>query len=77
VSARPDFVGIIYPGPTPFTRDPATKIPRIVPPSFIATAGSADRVHALWATDYSAAMLKARVPNLEMHVYGNGFTGAG
>jgi endo-1,4-beta-xylanase len=77
VSARPDFVGVIYPGPTPFTADPATQIPRNVPPSFIATAGSGDRVHALWASDYFAAMLKAGVPNLEMHVYGNGGHGGG
>jgi acetyl esterase/lipase len=77
VSARPDFVGVIYPGPTPFTRDPATRIPRNVPPSFIASAGSGDRVHALWATDYFTAMLKAGVPNLEMHIYGNGGHGGG
>jgi endo-1,4-beta-xylanase len=77
VSARPDFVGIIYPGPTPFTRDPATRIPRNVPPSFIASAGSGDRVHALWAGDYFMAMLKAGVPNLEMHIYGSGGHGGG
>lgn len=77
VSARPDFVGVIYPGPTPFTRDSATPIPHNVPPSFIASAGSGDRVHALWATDYFAAMLKAGVPNLEMHIYGNGVHGGG
>jgi endo-1,4-beta-xylanase len=77
VSARPDFVGVIYPGPTPFTRDPATRIPRSVPPSFIASAGSGDRVHALWANDYFTAMLKAGVPNLEMHIYGNGGHGGG
>jgi endo-1,4-beta-xylanase len=77
VSARPDFVGVIYPGPTPFTREPATKIPSDVPPSFIASAGSGDRVHALWANDYFVAMLKAGVPNLEMHIYGNGGHGGG
>jgi len=77
LSARPDFVGVIYPGPTPFTRDPATRIPRNVPPSFIASAGSGDRVHALWANEYFAAMLKAGVPNLEMHIYGNGGHGGG
>ena len=77
VSARPDFVGVIYPGPTPFTRDSATPIPRNAPPSFIASAGPGDRVHALWATDYFTAMLKARVPNLEMHIYGNGGHGGG
>ena len=77
ISARPDFVGVIYPGPTPFTRDAATPIPRNVPPSFIASAGSGDRVHALWAADYFTAMLKAGVPNLEMHIYGNGGHGGG
>ncbi|TWT29420.1 alpha/beta hydrolase [Blastopirellula retiformator] len=77
VSARPDFVGVIYPGPTPFTAKPETKIPADVPPSFIASAGSGDRVHALWATDYFAAMLKASAPNLEMHIYGNGRHGGG
>ncbi|MDB5346615.1 MAG: axeA1 3 [Schlesneria sp.] len=77
ISARPDFVGVIYPGPTPFTKDPATKIPRNVPPSFIASAGSGDRIHALWAADYFTAMLKAGVPNLEMHIYGNGGHGGG
>jgi BD-FAE protein len=77
ISARPDFVSVIYPGPTPFTREPATHIPPNVPPSFIASAGSGDRVHALWANDYFTAMLKAGVPNLEMHIYGNGGHGGG
>lgn len=75
VSARPDFVGVIYPGPTPFTKAPETPIPANVPPSFIACAGSGDRVHALWATDYFTPMLKASVPNLEMHIYGRGSHG--
>ena len=77
ISPRPDFVGVIYPGPTPFTRDPATRIPPNVPPSFIASAGSGDKVHALWANDYFAAMLKAGAPNLEMHIYGRGGHGGG
>ena len=72
ISARPDFVGVIYPGPTPFTKEPETAIPSNVPPSFLACAGSGDRVHALWAADYFTAMLKASVPNLEMHIYGHG-----
>ena len=72
ISARPDFVGLLYPGPTPFTRDPATPIPTDTPPTFIASAGSGDRVHAIWADQYFAAMLKRGVPNLEMHIYGNG-----
>ena len=72
ISPRPDFVGVIYPGPTPFTKAPETPIPANVPPSFVACAGSGDRVHALWADDYFRAMLKASVPNLEMHIYGRG-----
>ena len=85
ISSRPDFVGIIYPGPTPFSvrnpggpsssvaRNPTPPpIPRNAPPAFIATAGSGDRIHALWAMDYATAMLDAGVPNVELHVYGNG-----
>jgi endo-1,4-beta-xylanase len=72
VSARPDYVGLIYPGPTPFAKGAAPAIPRDVPPSFIASAGSGDRGHALWATDYFTAMLQRGVPNLEMHIYGRG-----
>jgi endo-1,4-beta-xylanase len=73
ISSRPDFVGIIYPGPTPFARNrTAPPIPRNVPPAFIATPGSGDRIHAIWAMDYFSAMLAIGVPNIEMHVYGNG-----
>lgn len=51
ISSRPDFVGIIYPGPTLFARNrTAPAIPRNVPP----------------------AMLAISVPNIEMHVYGDG-----
>jgi acetyl esterase/lipase len=73
ISSRPDFVGVIYPGPTPFARNRvAPSIPRNVPPSFIASAGSDDQIHAIWADEYFAAMLALRVPNLEMHIYANG-----
>ena len=72
ISPRPDFVGVIYPGPTPFTKAPETPIPANVPPSFIACAGAGDKVHAVWATEYFTPMLKAGVPNLEMHIYGRG-----
>ena len=85
ISARPDFAGIIYPGPTPFSirnptgpstsaaRNPSPPpIPRNAPPAFVATAGSGDRIHALWALDYIYAMIDAGVPNVEIHVYGNG-----
>ncbi|MEZ5398495.1 MAG: alpha/beta hydrolase [Bryobacteraceae bacterium] len=73
VSSRPDWAGIIYPGPTPFARGrTAPPIPKNVPPAFIATGGSGDRVHAIWAMEYFSAMLTAGVPNIEMHIYGNG-----
>jgi hypothetical protein len=77
ISARPDFVGLVYPGPTPFTQDASIRIPGDVPPTFITCAGSGDKVHALWADDYFHVMLKAGVPNLEMHIYGTGGHGGG
>ena len=74
IGSRPDFVGIIYPGPTPFSarNQNPPPIPRNVPPAFIATGGSGDRITALWALEYVRAMIDMRVPNVEMHVYGNG-----
>ena len=72
VSSRPDFVGIIYPGPTPFARGGSPAIPPNTPPAFIACAGSGDKVHAIWATEYLMAMLQAGIPNVEVHIYGNG-----
>ena len=71
-SSRPDFVGIIYPGPTPFARGETPSIPRNTPPAFITCAGAGDRVHAIWANEYFTAMLNAGIPNVEMHIYGNG-----
>ena len=76
-SSRPDFVALIYPGPTPFAREPKPAVPRNTPPAFIASAGSGDAVHAVWADEFFAALLKARIPNLEMHIYGNGGHGNG
>ena len=72
VSSRPDFVGIVYPGPTPFTRGATPAIPKNTPPAFIVCAGAGDRVHAIWANEYFTAMLNAGIPNVEMHIYGNG-----
>jgi acetyl esterase/lipase len=72
ISSRPDFIGLIYPGPTPFARGATPSIPSNAPPAFITCAGSGDRVHALWATEYLTAMLRAGIPNIEMHIYGNG-----
>jgi endo-1,4-beta-xylanase len=72
ISARPDFVGLIYPGPTPFRGNAQVAIPDDAPPSFIASGGVGDASHAQWADEYFAAFLRARIPNLEMHIYGNG-----
>jgi acetyl esterase/lipase len=72
ISSRPDFVGIIYPGPTPFARGATPEIPSNVPPAFITCASAGDRMHAIWANEYYLAMLKKGVPNVEMHLYGNG-----
>jgi endo-1,4-beta-xylanase len=72
VSSRPDFVALVYPGPTPFARGNSPPIPRNAPPAFITCAGSGDKVHALWANEYFVAMLKAGVPNTEIHIYANG-----
>lgn len=73
ITSRPDFVGIIYPGPSPFARNRTPPpIPRNAPPAFIACAGSGDRVHAVWAIEFYSAMLAMSVPNIEMHLYGAG-----
>jgi endo-1,4-beta-xylanase len=73
VSSRPDFVGLIYPGPSPFARNrTAPPIPRNAPPAFVICGGSGDRVHAVWAIEYFNAMLALSIPNIEMHIYGNG-----
>jgi endo-1,4-beta-xylanase len=73
ISSRPDFVGLIYPGPTPFARNrQAPPIPRDVPPAFIVCGSAGDRIHALWALEYYQAMLMAGVPNVEIHLYGHG-----
>lgn len=81
VSSRPDFVGVVYPGPTPFAapRGPSAAnppvyptLPRDTPPSFIVCAGWGDRGHAIWANEWFTAMLNANVPNVEMHIYARG-----
>jgi len=73
ISSRPDFAGIIYPGPSPFAKNRTPPpIPQNVPPAFIACAGTGDRVHAVWAIEYFSAMLANKVPNIEMHIYGKG-----
>ena len=76
ISSRPDFTVLVYPGPSPFTRGrTAPPIPKDVPPAFIVCPGSGDAVHAIWAIEYYSPMLAAQVPNIEMHLYGNGVHG--
>jgi acetyl esterase/lipase len=77
ITSRPDFVGAIYPGPSLFTKGGTPAIPKNAPPSFIACAGWGDQVHAGWADEYFAAMLKAGIPNVEMHIYARGHHGGG
>lgn len=73
VSSRPDFVALIYPGPTPYAPDRSKPVvPRDMPPTFVASGATGDKVHAVWAQEYFAAMLAAGVPNVEMHLYGTG-----
>lgn len=72
ISARPDFTVLVYPGPSPFARGARPEIPRDVPPAFVTCPGSGDRVHAIWAMDYCDALLRAGVPNVELHLYGHG-----
>jgi endo-1,4-beta-xylanase len=77
ITSRPDFVGSIYPGPSLFTKGGKPPIPRDAPPSFIVCPGYGDKVHAVWADEYFAAMLDAGIPNLEMHIYAIGLHGRG
>jgi endo-1,4-beta-xylanase len=72
VTSRPDFIALVYPGPTPFARHGTPPIPRNTPPAFITCGSSGDRGHAIWANEYFTAMLDAGIPNVEMHMYGNG-----
>jgi acetyl esterase/lipase len=72
VSSRPDFAGIIYPGPSPFVNGGTPVIPRDAPPAFITSAGWGDWNHAEWATEYFTALLNDGVPNVEMHIYARG-----
>jgi acetyl esterase/lipase len=72
ITSRPDFVGLIYPGPSPFARNRTPPIPRNVPSAFVVCGGSDDLVHAVWALEYFNVMLAMSVPNIEMHIYGNG-----
>lgn len=82
VSSRPDWAGMIYPGPSPYAVPRGggapvnpPPVPKDMPPSFSICPGSGDRVHAVWAIEYYNVMLKESVPNIELHLYGNGTHG--
>jgi acetyl esterase/lipase len=47
ISSRPDFIALVYPGPTPFARGGNPPIPRNTPPAFITCGGAGDRGHAI------------------------------
>ena len=104
-TSRPDFVGLMFPGPTLFEtaeskaltdlgfgrfagmtaagaesqaalesqreleiaeRNGPPTIPADVPPSFLASPGPGDKIHAAWALEFYSAMLFAGVPNIEL-----------
>lgn len=77
ISSRPDFVGLLYTGPSDLTRDPTKVIPPDVPPSFLACPSYGEDRHARWSMDYYLAMLNQNVPNIEMHLYASGRHGGG
>ncbi|MES1166497.1 MAG: alpha/beta hydrolase, partial [Pseudomonadota bacterium] len=72
ISSRPDFVVLVYPGPSLFALGGTPVIPRDAPPAFITCAGWGDWIHAIWATEYFDAMLRDGVPNVEIHIYARG-----
>ncbi len=78
ITSRPDFTGIIYPGPSPFAKGrTAPPVPKNAPPAFLACASAGDKVHAVWTIEYYMAMLDKSIPNVEMHMYGNGVHAGG
>lgn len=72
ISARPDFIGSIYPGPSLFAKGGTAPIPRAAPPVFIACAGQGDWQHAVWALEHYQALLMDGVPNIELMLYARG-----
>jgi acetyl esterase/lipase len=73
ITSRPDFVCLVYTGGTPFSRNRTPPpLPRNIPPTFVVTAGSGDQSHAVSSIAYFNAMLDMSLPNIEMHIYGNG-----
>ena len=56
----------------PLRNRTAPPVPKNVPPAFLVCGSAGDRVHTIWALEYYQAMLSAGVPNVELHLYGNG-----
>ena len=78
ISSRPDFVSLIYTGPSLITKAPdSVTIPADAPPAFICTASYGGARHTTWSFDYYMALLKNEVPNIEIHAFGNGGHGGG
>lgn len=77
ISARPDFLGLIYTGPSALTKNPELAFPNDIPPAFIASSSYGEARHTIWAYDYYMAMLKQKVPNIEIHLYAQGGHGGG
>ena len=69
ISSRPDFAGIIYPGPSPFAPQPHPhrRSRKTCRPRSSSAPVPTILSHANWAVQYYAAMLAKRVPNVEMH----------
>ena len=71
VSARPDFVALIYPGPSPFARGECIRPIRPTRPRRLSCAAA----RAIACMRFGPRVLVPcckRIPNVEMHIYGNG-----
>ena len=72
ISSRPDFAGIIYPVPRPSREIARRHRFRAMYRRRFWRARVWGPGHAVWAIEYFNAMLGMSVPNIEMHIYGNG-----
>src|SRR5207237_6929874 len=51
ISSRPDFIALVYPGPTPFARGGHPPLPRITPPASRVRGGGGAPLPARWADE--------------------------
>lgn len=77
VSSRPDFICLLWPGPSLLSENPDFEVPSDIAPAFIASASYGGATSTGWGLDYYSAMLKRGVPNIEAHLYGRGRHGGG